>query len=261
MRFKAVSVLLAFGLGVGLVIIGCSSDDTSDTNGGTNGNSTTTGGTGSNGGVGGNVGGGAPLPSSEPKQGIATYYAATGDGNCSFGPSPDALDVTALNFPEYAGSAACGTCIKVTGPKGEVTVRVVDSCPECEEHHLDLSKEAFAKIAEIKAGRVDITYQAVSCNVTGNVQYVFKDGSSKWWTAIQLRNHRLPIAKLEYKKDDGWVSMTRADYNYFLAEDGVGDQPKGLRVRVTAVDGQTLEDTLPGTITPEAVTTGAAQFE
>lgn len=257
MRFKGLSVLVAFGIGLGVGIVACGSDDPSTANGGTPGNSTTTGGTGST----GNVSGGAPLSSSEPKQGIATYYAATGDGNCSFGPSPNALDVTALNFPEYAGSAACGTCIKVTGPKGEVTVRVVDSCPECEEHHLDLSKEAFAKIAEIKAGRVDITYQAVSCNVTGNVQYVFKDGSSKWWTAIQVRNHRLPIAKLEYKTDDGWVATTRADYNYFLAADGVGDQPTGLRVRVTAVDGQTLEDTLPGTITPEAVTTGAAQFE
>ncbi|AKU95245.1 extracellular endoglucanase precursor [Labilithrix luteola] len=256
MRFHVLSTLLA----AGLVVAACGSDENST--GGTPGDSTTTAGNGSNGG--GSSGGGAPLPSSEPsgpRQGIATYYAATGDGNCSFGPSPNAMDVTALNFPEYAGSAACGTCIKVTGPKGEVTVRVVDSCPECEEHHLDLSKEAFGKIAELKAGRIDITYQAVSCNVTGNVQYVFKDGSSKWWTAIQVRNHKLPIAKLEYQKGDGWTAMKRADYNYFLEEGGVGDQPSGLHVRVTSVDGQTLEDTLPGTITPEAVTTGGAQFE
>lgn len=205
-------------------------------------------------------GGGAYVYSTTLKTGIATFYAADGSGSCSYDASPDDLDVVALDPDEYAASAACGACIHVTGPKGEVTVRVTDSCPGCENGHLDLSREAFAKIADPKAGRVSISYQSMPCEVDGNVVYHFKDGSSKYWTAIQVRNHRIPVAKLAYRKNGAYVDMKRANYNYFVASDGVGDQPSGLAVRITAVDGQTLEDTLPGKIPSDESVDGSGQF-
>ncbi len=170
------------------------------------------------------------------------------------------MDVVALNFPEYAESAACGSCIHVKGPSGEVTVRVTDSCPGCNKGHLDLSEQAFAKIAPLEKGRVDITYQTVACNVTGNVAYHFKDGSSKFWTAIQVRNHRLPVAKLEYKRGGAYVEMKREDYNYFVESKGVGDQPGGLELRVTAADGQVIEDSLPGDVPDDKTVDGSKQF-
>ena len=209
---------------------------------------------------GGGSSSGGSTYSTAPKEGIATYYDADGSGNCSFDPSPGDLDVVALNYPEYAESAACGSCIRVKGPKGEVTVRVVDSCPGCKEGHLDLSREAFAKVAEPRDGRVPITYQTVACDVSGPIAYHFKNGSSKWWTAIQVRNHRLPVTKLEYQKDGAFVAVERLSYNYFVESKGVGDTPGGLRIRLTAADGQTVEDTLPGVKDDETVQ-GAAQFE
>lgn len=208
---------------------------------------------------------GAPGPgraiSGEPKNGIATFYDADGSGNCSFDKTPGDLDVTALALPEYAASAACGSCLLVKGPKGEVTVRVVDSCPGCEGNkvNLDLSAEAFAKIAEPKDGRVSISYQLVSCSTSGNVAYHFKDGSSQYWTAIQIRNHRLPIAKVEYKKSDAWVAMNREDYNYFVESKGVGKG--GVTLRVTAGDGQTIEDTLSEGVQADTTVTGTQQFK
>ena len=54
--------------------------------------------------------------------------------------------------------------------------------------------------------------------------------------------------------------MKRADYNYFIEEDGVGDQPDGLSLRVTATDGQTLEAKLPGVEDGEVVE-GSGQFK
>jgi len=199
--------------------------------------------------------------STELRTGIATYYAADGSGSCSFDPSPDDLDVVALGPDEYAASAACGGCVRVQGPKGEVTVRVVDSCPECPRGHLDLSREAFAKIAEPAKGRVSISYQSVACRVNGNLSYHFKDGSSKWWTAIQVRNHPLPVADVEYRRGDAWVSMKRQSYNYFVAEDGVGDQPSGLSIRVRSADGRTVEDRLPGSVPDDATVPGTTQFD
>src|SRR5262249_2810433 len=70
-------------------------------------------------------------PNSNPiEHGIATYYAATGDGACLFGPSPGDLMVAAMDAPEYDYAAVCGEYVHVTGPKGAVTVRIVDLCPE-----------------------------------------------------------------------------------------------------------------------------------
>jgi uncharacterized repeat protein (TIGR01451 family) len=165
-------------------------------------------------------------------QGIATYYSATGDGACMFGPSPGDLMVTAMNAEEYDNAAYCGAYLQVTGPKGTVTVRVVDLCPECKAGHLDLSREAFSQIADLYLGRVDITWQLVSTEMEEPIAYHFKDGSNQWWTAVQIRNHRNPIAKVEYLNDSSqWVNVPRTSYNYFVQTNpGMGPGPYTFRV-------------------------------
>jgi expansin len=243
-----------------LLLIACGSDDQS---GGSTSSSSSGGSSSSSGGSSSSSGGGSSsgsIFSGEVKKGIATYYDADGSGNCSFDASPNDLDVVALNFPEYAKSAACGGCLNVKGPIGEVTVRVVDSCPGCNQGHLDLSEQAFVKVAEKKAGRVDITYQAVACNVSGNMSYHFKDGSSKFWTAIQIRNHRIPVTKVEYKKGGAFVEMKRADYNFFIDDKGVGDQPNGLTLRITGADTKSVEDTIGGTVPDNKTVPGSVQL-
>lgn len=203
-------------------------------------------------------GGGAPaVPFGEVHDGIATYYDATGAGNCMFDVTPDDLDVAAMNEAEYDGSAVCGGCALVKGVRGEVLVRIVDRCPECERGHLDLSREAFAKVADPVDGRVPITWKMASCPVQGNVSYLYKEGSSQYWTAIQVRNHRLPIAKLAIEKGGRFVDVGRESYNYFVDADGAGPGP--VRVRITAIDGQTLEDTLPPAGS-EVAAEGSGQF-
>jgi expansin (peptidoglycan-binding protein) len=212
--------------------------------------------TGGSGGAGGGSGGsGGSI--SQPQQGVATYYAADGTGACSFDPSPNDLMVAAMDMPQWNGSAPCGECVHVDGPQGSVTVRIVDLCPGCEMGHLDLSMEAFQMIAPLSQGRVPITWQVVPCNVSGNVAYRFKEGSSQWWTAIQVRNHRLPIAKLEWQSGGAWVDIPRTDYNYFVVQNGVG--PNAFMVRTTAIDGQQLTDMLPSP-SPGTVVPGSGQF-
>ena len=109
-------------------------------------------------------------------------------------------------------------------------------------------------------GRVAVTLEPVTCPVAGALSFRFKEGSSKYWTAIQVRNHRLPLQKLEYDKGGAWTAFDRADYNYFVAAKGVGDPAGGLKLRVTATDGQVVEETLPA-ILDGAVAPGAAQFK
>ena len=174
-------------------------------------------------------------------EGIATYYGATGAGACSFAPSPDDLMVAAMNADEYDNAAVCGAYVQVTGPNGAVTVRIVDLCPECTAGHLDLSREAFARIADPIDGRVPITWQLVSPALSDSIAYHFKEGSNQWWTAVQIRNHRNPIAKLEYHNGTDWVTVSRTDYNYFVqTEPGMGPGP--YQFRVTDLYGNVLTD-------------------
>lgn len=193
---------------------------------------------------------------SEFQTGIATWYDATGEGHCGYDASPEDMDVAAMNAPQFNNSAVCGSCAEVEGPRGTVRVRIVDSCPECGSGHLDLSKEAFAKIAPLVDGRVPTKWRYVSCKVQGPVRYRIKEGSSQWWTAIQVRNHLLPIQKLEWQKSGTWVEAKREPYNYFV-DTNMGPGP--VRIRITATDGQQLEDTLPH-IEASVTITGAAQF-
>jgi expansin (peptidoglycan-binding protein) len=192
------------------------------------------------------------------ESGDGTYYAADGTGACSFDASPGDLLVAAMNAVDWNGSAWCGACLDVTGPSGHVVVRVVDECPECKHGALDLSPQAFMQLSPLAAGRIPITWHEVPCDVTGPVSYRFKEGSNQYWSAIQLRNHRYPIATLE-ARDAGatWHPLVRQGYNFFVADPGLGVGPYALRA--TDAFGHVVEDdAIP--FAPATTHAGAAQF-
>lgn len=196
---------------------------------------------------------------SPTRTGIATFYRwANGGGNCSFDPTPNNLMVAALNQVDYAGSSACGASIEVVGPRGRVTVRIVDQCGDCQQGHVDLSPSAFALIADTVLGIVPIKWRFVETAVQGNIVYHFKDGSNQWWTAVQVRNHRYPIAKLEYRTAQGtFKTVRRLMYNYFVEPTGMGTGP--FTFRVTDAYGRALVDS--GIVhTPNSSVTGSGQF-
>jgi len=203
----------------------------------------------------GSAGSCTPIPADE--SGDGTYYDADGTGNCSFDASPDDLMVAAMNAADYDDAAWCGACLDVTGPMGEVVVRVVDQCPGCQHGDLDLSPQAFAMLAPLSEGRIPITWSEVACDVTGPIAYRFKEGSSQYWTAIQVRGARYPIAKLEAQVGGTWAAIPREDYNYFVEASGLGPGPYLLRV--TDTRGQVVTDSGIA-LGAGVVDTGASQF-
>ncbi len=170
--------------------------------------------------------------------GTATFYTlGSGGGNCSYpGPPADGLFV-ALSPGEYAAAGACGGYLDVTGPRGTVRVEVTDQCPECATGHVDLSRTAFARIANLSAGQVAVTYRAVADPpLPGPLSFRVKEGSSAYWLALLVIDHGNPLRLVEARSGGGaWHALQHTDYNYWLAPAGLGGGP--FRVRVTDAAG------------------------
>jgi hypothetical protein len=161
----------------------------------------------------------------------------TGLPNCSY-PSPPANDLfVALSPPEYDGAAACGGYLTVTGPDGSVTVQVIDQCPGCAAGHIDLSEPAFAELAPLGAGLINVHYQYLTDPpLPGPITMEVKSGSSQYWLALLADNTGNPLASVQVETaSGGWLGLTRASYNYWIAQSGAGAGP--FTVRLTDIEG------------------------
>ncbi|MFF3908324.1 expansin EXLX1 family cellulose-binding protein [Streptomyces sp. NPDC001848] len=172
-------------------------------------------------------------------QGVATAYAAgDGNGSCLYGPSDDVM-IAAMNVTDYESAEACGAYVLVRAAGGAtITVRIVNECPwPCAPGQLDLSRQAFAKLADLSVGRLPITWSLLSPDLPGTIAIRYKTGSTKWWCGIQVIGHRNPVAALEVRTAGGWRQLPRTDYNYFLSADGTGC---GGALRITDIYGERL---------------------
>ncbi|WP_405854368.1 expansin EXLX1 family cellulose-binding protein [Streptomyces sp. NBC_01515] len=171
--------------------------------------------------------------------GVATAYeAGDGDGACLFGPSDDMM-IAAMNTTDYETSRACGAYVRVRAANGaSITVRITNECPlPCAPGQIDLSRQAFAKLADLKVGRIPITWNLVSPSTSRTVSIRYKTGSNPYWCAIQVIGHRNPVARLDVRTGSGWRQLPRTAYDYFVSADGSGC---GSTIRITDVYGEQL---------------------
>jgi expansin (peptidoglycan-binding protein) len=190
----------------------------------------------------------APAPAAGPlHSGRATHYDLASLGNCMIPgyPGPDRMFV-AMNHTDYGTADLCGAHLSVQGNRGSVTVKVIDQCPECPPGALDLSPDAFARITG-DAGITTVQWRVVSGPAQPAISYRIKEGSSQWWVAILAIDHRNPVRSLEALVGGRWVALQRQDYNYFVAEKGLGPGP--FDVRLTDTYGERVVS--PG-LTPDA---------
>ncbi|GMP36262.1 hypothetical protein CsSME_00008446 [Camellia sinensis var. sinensis] len=100
--------------------------------------------------------------------GTATFYTNYVPSAC-YGNQNNGVMIAAASDPLWNNGAICGkmfvvACTGATNPvphpctRNNVTVKIVDHCPGC-GGTLDLSKEAFATIANTVAGVIKIDYQ------------------------------------------------------------------------------------------------------
>lgn len=181
---------------------------------------------------------------------IATHYVLTGSPNCGYTPPADGLYV-ALPAPEYASAAGCGGYLEVNGPDGSVRVKVIDQCPECAAGHIDLSEAAFARLAPLSAGQINVSYMPLADPaLPGPVSVEVKQGSSQYWLALLADNTGNPLTAVQVQTSSGWLSLARASYNYWIGASGAGQGP--FTVRLTDTQGHQV--TVSGiTLSPGAV--------
>jgi expansin len=191
-------------------------------------------------------------------RGKATFYEAEdGNGACLFGPASD-LMIGAMNQTDYESAKACGAHVLVKAANGNsVTVRITNLCPlPCAPGQIDLSPQAFAKLANHSLGEVPITWKLLSPSMSDTISIRYKAGSSQWWCGIQAIGHRNPVARLEVRTSSGWRQLPRTEYNYFISDKGSGC---GGPIRITDIYGQTL--TVSGIkLRPDVVQPTRVQF-
>ncbi len=171
-------------------------------------------------------------------RGVATFYDADGGGACLYDPSDDVM-TGAMNTADYESSKACGAYVLVHAASGAtITVRITNECPgDCAPGQIDLSAQAFAKLAAPSAGRIPITWNLASPSTSDTISIRYKTGSTRYWCGIQAIGHRNPLARLEVRAGSGWRQLQRTDYNYFISEDGSGC---GGALRLTDIYGEQL---------------------
>jgi expansin len=93
-------------------------------------------------------------------EGQAVFYdPGRAAGSCGLGPLPAGGQYASLPPRSYASGRACGSYLDVYGPRGTVRAEVVDVCTDCAAGTVNLSRAAFARIADPRTGMVAVSYR------------------------------------------------------------------------------------------------------
>ncbi|KAG6954806.1 hypothetical protein JG687_00011578 [Phytophthora cactorum] len=180
--------------------------------------------------------------------GEGTTYGLTdpSGGNCNFMDYPQAAvsNFVAINKVQWDDSMSCGRCAQVTctdpqcagRSKQSEIVYVVDQCPGCNDGDLDLSPTVFKAITGMEPSRVEISWEFVTCPVSGKIKYCLKEGSNAFWAAIQPTH---TVVGVDSVTIDGKPTSMVASSFYFLLD---GDSTEksdlsNLKITMTSVSG------------------------
>jgi hypothetical protein len=140
----------------------------------------------------------------------------------------------------------CDACMLIETAMGEsIVARIVTYGQEHSPGDIDVSPSVYEAINHGEDPRT-MTWHFARCPDVGALQYEFKTGSNPFWTSLWVRNPRVPLVKAEVKAkgDADFVNLERAGDGTLTDSSGFGDG--AFTLRLTGLDGQVLEDDLPG---------------
>lgn len=178
------------------------------------------------------------------------YDPGTVAGSCSLGPFRPGGRYAALPPGQYAGGAACGTYLEVSGPSGTIRVEAVDLCPTCSAATINLSRAAFRSIGDPSSGLIDVSYHRVANpRLPGPLLLRIADVGTRGLLVVQVRNTGNGLAAVSLgvppaspAGSDGrgggaqptaWHRMTLNRNDYWVARDVYHHGPFALRITDT----------------------------
>jgi expansin (peptidoglycan-binding protein) len=179
----------------------------------------------------------------------------------------------ALSEKHFQSGLACGATARIQNGTKEIEVMIVDLCPvEGNEQwcsgdlpHFDLGGSgAFGQLENVNTGVKEVQVEWVATPVGDlPVKLRLKDGVNKWWVAVQVLNHRYPVAKIEIKdpQSGAWITgAQKADlWNYRVFTFTGNGLSTPYQLRITDQFGQAIEET-GTTLQENAVWSGTHQF-
>jgi hypothetical protein len=159
-----------------------------------------------------------------------------------------------------ADGSLCDACIEIETERGNsIVARLVTYGVHQSPGDIDVSPSVFAAIHEGEYPRT-MQWRLTACPPAGNIVYEFQEASHAYWTSLWVRNARLPLRKVEVKRQNekSFTALERGTDGTLTRGDGFGDG--AFTLRLTAIDGQVLEEELPG-FSPGALIDSKLQFE
>jgi expansin (peptidoglycan-binding protein) len=156
------------------------------------------------------------------------YNPGDGDGSCSFAPLPADGRYASVSPAQYAGGAACGSYLDVTGPDGTVRAEVVDLCPGCSGGGLDMSEAAFGRVASTAAGTAEVSYRVVrDPRLPGPLELRLAQTASPGWLAVQVLNTGNPLrsVRMRWTGQHTWQPLVLSSDDYWAEPAGAGPGP------------------------------------
>ena len=138
-------------------------------------------------------------------EGMAVFYdPGQAAGSCGLGPFPAGGWYASLPPRRYGSGRACGSYVDVHGPAGMVRAEVVDVCPDCAAGTVDLSRAAFAQIADLDSGTVTVSYQAaVDPPLPGPLVLRLDAAGRPGTLAVQVLNHGNRLLSVDASRAGG----------------------------------------------------------
>ena len=162
---------------------------------------------------------------------------------------------------DYNGDGRlCDACILVRTAAGEsATLRVVTTGTTNAPGDIDVSSAAYDLLDSGEYPRT-MTWQLVECPDTGDILYQFQTGANAWWTSFWVRDQKLPLEKVEVRSANhaDWFELRRGTDGTFNDDGGFGEG--AFTLRLTAIDGETIEDAFDGFAAGDLLASPTGQF-
>jgi len=169
----------------------------------------------------------------------------------SCGPYPRSIQqiegayLAGLELEHNGNGQLCDACIKIETEMGKSLILRVITTGVTTKNSIDVSPEAYKILNSGEYPRY-MSWYITKCPDNGeNIYYQFQTEANIWWTSLWVRNICLPLLKVEVKseKHTDWFQLTRGNDGTYTDKKGFGSG--AFTLRITAIDGQVIEDTFP----------------